>query len=60
MCAYELRPTTGKTYWTDRAVGVVVGVAFGLALGDGEGDGAGAVLSDCGITGVAATQLGVG
>jgi hypothetical protein len=53
-----LRPTTGKTYLTERAVGV--GVAFGLALGDGEADGDGVVLLERGITGVAATQLGVG
>jgi hypothetical protein len=41
---------------------VGVGVAFGLTLGDGEADGEedSGALPDCGITGVAATQLGVG
>jgi hypothetical protein len=60
VCAYEFRPTTGKTYETDRRDVVGVGVAFAAAFGAGEGDAEGAALVASGLTGVAAAQLGDG
>jgi hypothetical protein len=58
VCAYEFRPTTGKTYVTDRCDVVGAGVAFAVAFGDGDGAGDGAALITSGLAGAVATQLG--